>query len=140
MPGKEIFLPFLLMMALTILVWLYMYYHRLTYISRNKVDPETLKSGITAQTELPANLVDPSNNLKNLFEIPVLFYVLCLYLFVTGSVDSLYVTCAWLFFVFRALHSAVHCTVNIVKLRFGVYAASTIVLWFMIVRALLSAL
>ena len=140
MPGKEIFLPFLLMMALTILVWLYMYYHRLTYIARNKVDPETLKSGIATQTEIPANLVDPSNNLKNLFEIPVLFYALCLYLFVTGSVDSLYMTCAWLFFVFRALHSAVHCTVNIVKLRFGVYAASTIVLWFMIVRALLSAL
>ena len=140
MPGKEIFLPFLLMMALTILVWLYMYYHRLTYIARNKVDPETLKSGITTQTELPANLVDPSNNLKNLFEIPVLFYALCLYLFVTGSVDSLYITCAWLYFVFRALHSAVHCTVNVVKLRFGVYAVSTIVLWFMIVRALLSAL
>lgn len=140
MPGQAIFVPFLLMMVLTILVWLYMYYHRLTYISRNKVDPETLKSGITAQAELPANLVDPSNNLKNLFEIPVLFYALCVYLFVTGSVDSLYVTCAWLFFVFRALHSAVHCTVNVVKLRFGVYAVSTLVLWFMIVRALLSAL
>ena len=138
MPGREIFAPFLAMMALTMLVWVYMYFHRLTYIARNKVDPETLKSGITTQTELPPNLVDPSNNLKNLFEIPVLFYALCLYLFVTGSVDSLYVACAWLFFVFRAVHSAVHCTVNVVKLRFGVYAVSTVVLWFMIVRAILA--
>ena len=138
MPGQEIFLPFLSMLALTMLVWIYMYYHRLTYIARNKVDPETLKSGIANTAELPSNLVDPSNNLKNLFEIPVLFYALCLYLFVTGSVDTVYVTCAWLFFIFRALHSAVHCTVNIVRLRFGVYAVSTIVLLFMIVRALLA--
>lgn len=138
MPGQEIFAPFLSMMALTVLVWVYMYYHRLTYIARNKIDPEALKSGITTQTELPSNLVDPSNNLKNLFEIPVLFYALCLYLFVTGSVDSLYVSCAWLFFGFRAVHSVVHCTVNVVKIRFGVYAVSTIVLWFMIVRALLA--
>lgn len=138
MPGQAIFGPFLAMLVLTMLVWIFMYYHRLTFIFKNNVDPQSLTAGISQQTDLPSNLVDPSNNLKNLFELPVLFYALCLYLFVTGSVDQLYVACAWIFFVFRALHSVVHCTINIVKLRFGVYAVASVVLWFMIVRALLT--
>ena len=138
MPGQAIFGPFLAMLVLTMLVWIFMYYHRLTFIFKNNVDPQSLTAGISQQADLPANLVDPSNNLKNLFELPVLFYALCLYLFVTGSVDQLYVVCAWIFFVFRALHSVVHCTINIVKLRFGVYAVASVVLWFMIVRALLT--
>jgi hypothetical protein len=37
---------------------------------------------------------NPSDNLKNLFEIPVLFYALALYLFITNQVDVAYVTAA----------------------------------------------
>lgn len=137
MTGSEIFHPFLALLIVTMLVWFYMYYHRLSYIFRNKVDPQSLTAGIVNEADLPANLVYPSNNLKNLFELPVLFYALCLYLFVTGSVDAVYVACAWAFVIFRALHSAIHCTVNIVKLRFAAYAVASVMLWFMIVRALL---
>ena len=34
---------------------------------------------------------NPSDNLKNLFEMPVLFYALSLYLYATSQVDGLYV-------------------------------------------------
>ena len=81
---------------------------------------------------------NPSDNLKNLFEIPVLFYALALYLFVTNHVDDTYVSAAWIFVAFRVFHSAVHCTVNIVTLRFYLYLASTLALWFMAIRAALS--
>lgn len=81
-----------------------------------------------------------ANNLKNLFEVPVLFYGLCLYLFVTGNVDTAYVVAAWLFFLFRVLHSVVHCTRNVVMLRFYLYAAASMLLWFMLGRALIAAL
>ena len=37
------------------------------------------------------------------------------------------------------LHSAVHCTVNIVMLRFVIYALSSFTLFFMIVRAAISS-
>jgi len=46
-----------------------------------------------------------------------------------------YVVAAWLFVIFRAAHSAVHCTVNIVMLRFYLYLASTLCVWFMAGRA-----
>jgi hypothetical protein len=58
---------------------------------------------------------NPSDNLKNLFEIPVIFYAVAL----------------------RALHSAVHCTINIVLLRFYLYLFSTLSVWFIAARAAL---
>jgi hypothetical protein len=36
---------------------------------------------------------------------------------------------------FRALHSAVHCTFNRVMLRFYLYLASAVAVWFMAIRA-----
>jgi hypothetical protein len=46
------------------------------------------------------------------------------------------VTAAWVFVAFRALHSAVHCTINIVMLRFYLYLVSTLAVWFMLARAM----
>ena len=53
------------------------------------------------------------------------------------TADAGYVTAGWIFAAFRALHSAVHCTVNIVMLRFWLYAIATAALWFMVIRAAL---
>ena len=85
----------------------------------------------------PPAVSNPSDNLKNLFEIPVLFYALALYLFVTRRVDASYVNAGWVFVAFRALHSAVHCTFNLVILRFYLYLIATLAVWFMLARATL---
>jgi hypothetical protein len=42
--------------------------------------------------------------------------------------------------LFRVLHSAVHCTFNLVMLRFYLYLISTLALWFMFARAALAYL
>ena len=65
----------------------------------------------------------------------MVFYALALYLFVTEQVDAAYLTAAWVFVVFRAFHSAVHCTINIVMLRFYLYLISTLAVWFIAGRA-----
>jgi len=129
-----IFGPFLAMMLLTFFVWVYMYVRRISFLVRNRIDPQD--PGIAVKLSLPA-VANPSDNFKNLFEVPVLFYALCLYLFVTSQVDATFVVAAWIFFAFRVLHSAVHCTVNIVLLRFYLYLFSTLSLWFMAGRAAL---
>jgi hypothetical protein len=82
-------------------------------------------------------VTNPSDNFKNLFEIPVIFYALATYLLVTGQVDGIYLAAAWVFVGFRVLHSLVHCTVNIVMLRFYLYLASTLAVWFIAGRLLL---
>ena len=83
----------------------------------------------------PPAVSNPSDNLKNLFEIPVLFYALALYLFATSQVDAIYVYAAWVFIAFRTLHSIVHCTFNRIILRFYLYLISTVALWFVVIRA-----
>ena len=62
---------------------------------------------------------------------------MCLYLFATGSVDTIYLAAAWVFVAFRVLHSIVHCTTNHVMTRFRLYITGALALWFIVVRALL---
>jgi hypothetical protein len=133
-----IFGPFFAMMLLTLIVWVYMYIRRISFIRQNELQPEQLaKPGELARLS-PAAVSNPSDNLKNLFEMPVLFYAMVLFLYITDTVDPLYMFAAWLFVLFRTLHSAVHCTINIVTLRFSLYFISTAALWFLVVRAALA--
>ena len=137
MPQTAIFGPFFATVFLTLIVWVYMYIRRISFIRSSNISPQDMAvPGALAQLSPPA-VSNPSDNLKNLFEIPVLFYALALYLFVTHQVDAAHVTAAWIFVAFRALHSAVHCTINVVMLRFYLYLFSTLAVWFMATRAAL---
>jgi hypothetical protein len=52
-------------------------------------------------------------------------------------VDTIHLVAAWVFFGFRVLHSAVHCTFNRIPLRFFLYLAAAVALWLMVVRVAL---
>jgi hypothetical protein len=135
MDQSAIFGPFFATMLLTFAVWVYMYARRIHWLQTESIKPADLMApGALAQLS-PAAVNNPSENLKNLFEIPVLFYALALYLFATNQVDSTYVTAAWIFAGFRVLHSAVHCTFNLIMLRFYLYLTSTVAVFFILFRA-----
>jgi len=137
--SQAILAPFLGMMLLTALVWVYMYTRRLAFIKANRIPPQDLATPEKAAMLLPEAVALPANNLRNLLELPVVFYALCLYLYVTGSADGIQVAAAWAFVGLRTAHSIIHCTVNIVVLRFLSYFAAAVVLWFMLARAVLGA-
>ena len=134
MSQEAIFAPFFAQMFLTLVVWSYMYARRIPFILSLGRRIDLAKPGELARLS-PAAVSNPSDNLKNLFEIPVLFYALALYLFVSHEVDGVYVTAAWVFVSFRAVHSLVHSTFNLVILRFYLYLIATLALWFMLFRA-----
>jgi hypothetical protein len=140
MPQTAIFGPFFATMLLTLLVWMYMYVRRIHFIRSLQLSPKDMAVPGRLAELSPPEVSNPSDNLKNLFEIPVLFYALALYLFVTDQVDAAYVAAAWVFVAFRVLHSAVHCTFNLVMLRFYLYLVSTLAVWFMAGRAALQHL
>ncbi len=137
MTQDAIFSPFFATVFLTLLVWVYMYIRRISFITSRKLSQQELSVPGTLAQISPPNVSNPSDNLKNLFEIPVLFYALVLYLFITKQVDTVYVNAAWVFVVFRALHSAVHCTFNLIMLRFYLYLFATLAVWFIAIRAAL---
>jgi hypothetical protein len=134
MQQPEIFRSVFAMMFLTMAVWLYMYARRIPFILESRLRPEQLTPVEFARISPPA-VRNPSDNLKNLFEIPTLFYFLALYLYARQQVDPTYLAAAWIFVGFRVAHSIVHCSINIIPLRFWLYAASTAALWFMVIRA-----
>lgn len=136
MNQTAIFGPFLAMMGLTLVVWLFMYVKRIRFLNTVDIEPDEL-TGAKLEEISPRSVSNPSDNLKNLFEMPILFYAMALYLHAVGQVDSVHLAAAWIFVAFRAAHSAVHCTRNVVMVRFGLYALSSLALWFMVVRAAL---
>jgi hypothetical protein len=138
MKQSEIFNPFFATVLLTFLVWAYMYIRRINFIRSIKIRPQDLSPKKLAEIS-PPSVSNPSDNLKNLFEVPVIFYAIALYLFVTKQVDAVYMIAAWIFVIFRVLHSIIHCTFNRVMLRFYFYLFATLAVWFMAIRAAITS-
>src|SRR5258708_33680944 len=99
MEQNAIFAPFFLMMVLTLIVWFYMYAKRIPFLQKSRTDLNKLTPAELARMS-PPSVSNPSDNLKNLFEIPTLFYAVALYLYVTNKVDAVYLVAAWTFAVF----------------------------------------
>ena len=140
MDANLIFTPFIGMLLLTFFVWVHLYVRRISYTIKNRIHPQRLTTPEKGKALIPDEVNYLAYNLTNLFELPVAFYALCLYLYVTGNVDTIYVAAAWTFFLLRVLHSIVHCTFNRVIVRFYLYALSALALWFMLARAAIAVL
>jgi hypothetical protein len=118
---------------LTFSVWVYLFAWRIPEIKRKGIDPQRLSDRAAAHELLPDSAA-PSNNLKNLFELPVLFYVAVLLSLVLMIQDTLLVQLAWGFVVLRIIHSLIHCSYNNVNHRFAAYALSCLFLLFLWIR------
>lgn len=130
---QPIILPLLAQVALTLLVWVYMYITRVAEMNRKRIDPQRLKSRTGLQGLLTES-AGPADNFKNLFEMPVLFYLAILLSLILLIQDELLVKMAWGFVILRVLHSVIHCSYNRVMHRFLVYVASSLLLILMWIR------
>ncbi len=126
--------PFVMLMILTAIVWIFMFIQRNRYILSNKINPQSISSPELVSKLLPETVNRPSNNLKNLFELPVIFYAICIALVAAQNTDASFVQLAWAYVALRAVHSIIHCTFNRVILRFIPYALSSLVLWAMVIK------
>jgi hypothetical protein len=78
--------------------------------------------------EEPAKLAAYSRHVVNLFEAPLLFYVIVLTAFVTGQTGNWPLGLAWAYVGLRYVHSYVHLTSNIVPTRFRIFVLSMLTL------------
>ena len=76
----------------------------------------------------PEKLAVNSRHIVNLFEAPLLFYMICLIAFGTGQSGLFLVSLAWGYVALRFLHSYVHLTSNTVLTRFRIFIVSMLVL------------
>ena len=108
-------MPMAAMVALTAIVWVRLYFERIGEMRERRIRPQAVATA--------------ADNLRHLFEIPVLFYALCLAVTSVGGATPLLVDGAWAYVVLRAVHSLIHCSYNRVMHRFATYVASTALLF-----------
>jgi len=127
MTPQAIFLPALAMAVLSFAVWWRMYFMRIGQMKRDRIHPQAVASSSQSSALLTDSRA--ADNFRNLFELPVLFYMALVVAAVTGLATPTTLVLAWVFVALRVLHSAIHCTYNKVMHRFVTYALGGLVLW-----------
>ena len=84
----------------------------------------------------PESVMKINNNIRNQFEVPVLFYVLAFALWALHAVHWIALVAAWLFAISRIVHAWIHIGTNYVPNR---RRAFTVGWWIVFAMALLVA-
>ena len=129
---RQILYPMLALFALTFAVLVMTGRARFKAGFARRVKASDFSYGESAN--VPPDVALPNRNLMNLLETPMLFYVVCLALYATRTVDALAVYLAWGYFALRLGHSAIHLTYNNVYHRLSIFAASNALLAILWVR------
>ncbi len=138
MEPVSILQPVFAMGLLHIVMAIWMVVTRLPAMSKAGIDPQDAQNTRELIGRLPQETIRVSNNYNHLFEQPTLFYAVALAIAVLGHGDAFHVGCAWAYTGLRVVHSLVQATVDIVLLRFTLFALSWIALATMIVREALA--
>jgi len=124
-----ILFPPVALAALTFGVFIRLYKDRISEMRSRRIHPQ--KVATSKQMMDMMQNTQASDNFKNLFEMPVLFYVVCGYAAITNTTTGLLLACAWGYVFLRMAHTYVHLTSNHVIRRFQLFFASSIVLFVM---------
>ena len=106
--NAEIFIPMYYMVLLTASVFLLSTLIRFknVLVDKSHTGSELMKIPLPASAAQITKQAD--RNLINLFEFPILFYAICVVLYVTGKVDAYFVLLAYWFVGLRVAHSLYH--------------------------------
>jgi hypothetical protein len=126
MNQASIFVPMGTLVALTFIVLALIPFRRFRAAFAGQVGSDDFKLGESAR--VPAHVSIPNRNYMNLLELPMLFYVACIALYVTSRVRMLELDLAWAYVALRVAHSAVHLTTNHIFTRLTFFALSNVVL------------
>jgi len=127
METRLIWWPAVAMAALTLVVWVRMYRTRIAQMKRERIHPQAVATSAQAAARLTDSKA--ADNFRNLFELPVLFYLALVVAAQNAQVNWLTLVLAWTFVALRVLHSFIHCTYNKVIHRFYAYFFGGVVLW-----------
>lgn len=114
-------------------VWLYA--TRIPALKEHNIAYDPRRPAEEFHAQLPANVRWKADNYNNLLEQPTIFYAVTLTLAYLHAASSLNVGLAWAYVVLRLAHSLVQALINKVMIRFALFAAASLVLLVMTIRA-----
>ena len=129
--------PVVALVLWTAVMWFWMYFTRIPAIMqmRMRLDPNAPRGA--QMNELPPQVRWKADNYNHLFEQPTLFYAVGITLAVLGDASTLALALAWAYVALRVAHSLWQATVNVIPIRFYIFATSSLVLWALAIKAAL---
>jgi hypothetical protein len=128
-----IFLPILVQVLLTLATYVLLIKTKIRAMKAGEVD---MARRALHDDAWPESVMKINNNIRNQFEVPVLFYVLAFMLWALEAVNTLTLAAAWLFAISRIAHAWIHIGSNYVPNRRRVF---TVGWWIVLALALLVA-
>ena len=127
MHDHAILLPTIAMAGLIWVVWASLFAMRRQHMKKVPPTEVDFKDGISAMKYFqPVEM--PANNLRNLVEMPILFFALVPLLMFCELDNVIQIMLAWSYVFLRAWHSFEHIVTKNVQRRFLVYVGSCAVL------------
>ena len=129
--------PVIALVLWTFVMWGWMYATRIPAIlqARMRLDPAAPRGA--QMNELPPQVRWKADNYNHLFEQPTLFYAVAITLAVLGDASMLAVGLTWTYVALRVVHSLWQALVNVIMIRFYLFAASSLVLFALSIKAAL---
>ena len=128
----ELFYPMLAMFVWTFLILLRNVQVRVVAVLKGELTNEYFE--LFRGSEPSDLILKTQNHLRNLMEIPPLFYIVALAIMFTGKTDPIFLILAWSYVAFWVGHGLVHLTINKVPVRFFFFILSNLALLVMWVR------
>ena len=132
MHSNEIFLPVLVQVLITIAGFMLLGVRKAKAIRAGGVD--STKTALDNDA-WPNYVLMVSNNIRNQFQVPVLFYVLCFVFYSIEAVTTTVLYLAWAFVISRAIHAYIHMSSNNVPARFRVFTIGFVIMTIMTILA-----
>lgn len=132
-----LFAPVIALVLWSFVMWFWLYATRLPAMHKAKVDLNPRRPSGSLQAALPPEVNWKADNYNHLMEQPTLFYAVTITLAVTGAGTALDLSLAWAYVALRVVHSLIQSTVNVIPVRFAVFAVASLALLALAIRAAL---
>lgn len=120
---NHMLMPVFALVTLPFIIALRLAYLRNAAVASKKVPLDDFKL-LRDTTKHDDTMLAVSRNYINLFEMPVLFYLVVVLYYVTYKADMTALTLAWGYVACRYIHTLVHIGKNEVPLRFAAFGGS----------------
>jgi len=121
-----ILLPVMALVAWSLVMWLWMYVTRLPAMRKAEMKPDPNAPRGEQMSQLPPAVRWKADNYNHLMEQPTIFYAAALALALMGQGDGFNLMLAWAYVGLRVVHSLWQALMNVIEVRFVLFALSTL--------------
>ena len=132
---SPILVPVIVFVLWTLLMCVWLYTPRIPALKKHNIVYDPRRPAEEFHAQLPAEVRWKADNYNNLLEQPTIFYAVALTLALLNEGAGLNAGLAWAYVGLRIAHSLVQALINKVMMRFALFAAASLLLLIMAIRA-----